>query len=93
MKKIVYGIAMSISFTAFAFASSPVSTTTSNFDENVFEEATPFELCCHTADVYVGNTNYGSVTSCAGTCQAAQDNWNSIRQQVINAVEKSESLD
>ncbi|NIF05309.1 hypothetical protein F3J23_07630 [Chryseobacterium sp. Tr-659] len=91
MKKIIYGMAMSISFTAFAFASSPTSPT--NYDENVFEEVTPVELCCHTADVYVGNVNYGSVTSCAGTCQAAQDNWNSIRQQVIKAVEKNESLD
>ncbi|GEM_PF-2947746 len=84
---------MSISCTAFAFASSPVNATISNLDENVFEETIPPELCCHTADVYVENTNNGSVTSYAGTCQAAQDNWNSIREQVIKTIEKSESLD
>lgn len=86
MKKIIYGIALSLSFTTFAFAASPAG-----LEINAIEEATPPEFCCHTATIYVGNISYGDVTSCARTCEAAQTEWNNTREQVIKAVKERET--
>lgn len=84
MRKIIYGIALSLSFTSFAFASSPAI-----LDNNAIDVMTPPELKCVTNDMYVVDVNYGSVTSCAGTYEDAQNEWENVRQQLIKAVREA----
>lgn len=43
--------------------------------------------------MYVGDKSYGPVSSCGTTCEAAQNAWESVRQDLIKAVkEKSTDL-
>lgn len=88
MKKIVLGVVLSFSFTTSVFAANSVI-----LERNEIRKPILTEFCCHTADVYVGNENYGAVTSCAATCEAAQTEWNNVREQIIEAVkEKNTSV-